>query len=96
MEGKRENLPGERLLMANYPNPFNPGTIIPYRLSAGGHVSLKVFDLLGREVAVLVNDMKAPGEYAVRFDGSGLASGIYICRMEAGGRVETRAMVLLR
>jgi cyanophycinase len=95
-EGKRGVIPGERLLLENYPNPFNPSTIIPYRLLVNAHVSLRVYDLLGREVAVLVDERKAPGNYAVRFDGSALSSGMYFCRIETSGRVETRAMILLR
>jgi immune inhibitor A len=87
----------------NYPNPFNPSTIIKYTvggmrdLGPGARgVSLVVYDVLGREVAVLVNEKKAPGSYQVLFDGSGLASGVYIYRLVAGSSVETKRMLLLK
>jgi hypothetical protein len=84
-------------LMQNYPNPFNPTTKIGYRVPGlGSRVKLSVFDLLGREVAVLVNETKAPGDYEVRFDASGLASGVYLARLQAGGVNLVRSMILLR
>ncbi len=81
-------------LFQNYPNPFNPGTIIPYQLSAASVVRLDVYDVLGRQVAILVDEPKPPGRYEVRFDGAGLANGVYICRLTAGSLVETRKMAL--
>ena len=88
-------------LAQNYPNPFNPSTIISYSVSAKSTVRLAVYDLLGREVALLVNGQQPQGEYAISFDGSGLASGVYLCRLsvtgEAGTAFEsTRRMLLLR
>lgn len=83
-------------LEQNYPNPFNPETRIGFRVGAYGPVKLAVYDMLGREVAVLVNEPKAPGEYAVRFGGPRLASGLYLYRLEAGGVRETRRMLLLK
>lgn len=83
-------------LEQNFPNPFNPRTIIGYRLPASSDVRLAVYDLLGREVAVLVNDRKPPGEYRVRFDGTHLSTGIYFCRFFAGNHVESRKMVLTK
>jgi beta-glucuronidase len=80
----------------NYPNPFNPISEIGLRIAEAGHVSLKVYDLLGREVATLVNEEKAPGSYLVRFDANGLASGVYFYRLIAGRYGETRKMLLLR
>ena len=87
----------------NYPNPFNPFTIIKYTIAGAGgfglgawNTRLVVYDVLGREVAVLVNEKKTPGNYEVRFDGAGLASGIYIYRLTAGGFVETKEMALVR
>ena len=62
-------------LLQNYPNPFNPSTTIRYQLSGVGHVTLKVYDILGREVATLVNETQNPGEYIVKFDGNKFASG---------------------
>jgi beta-glucosidase len=79
-----------------YPNPFNPNSDIRYQISEFRIVKIAVYDLLGREVAVLVNEMKDPGKYTVRFDASGLASGMYLCRMTAGSFVETRKMLLVR
>ena len=91
-------------LLQNYPNPFNPTTVIRYQLPAPGGVEgsgvggvrLVVYDILGRELAVLVNEKKAPGSYEVRFDGSGLASGVYVYRLTAGNYAESRRMVLVK
>jgi hypothetical protein len=82
----------------NYPNPFNPVTSIGYGVSGVGYrdVRLAVYDLLGREVAVLVDEQKAPGDYEVTFDASGLASGVYMYRLTAGEFTLTRRMVVLR
>ncbi|MBC8044195.1 MAG: T9SS type A sorting domain-containing protein, partial [Rhizobacter sp.] len=83
-------------LSQNYPNPFNPATTIRYQLASAGQVSLKVFDMLGKEVATLVNERKAAGNYAVPFNANKLSSGIYFYRLQAGGKVETKKMTLLR
>jgi len=88
--------PLEFVLEPNFPNPFNPTTSVPYQLSAIGDVSLKVYDLLGREVAVLVNERKEPGSYTVTFDAAALSSGVYLYRLTAGSFVETRKMILVR
>jgi hypothetical protein len=83
----------------NYPNPFNGVTRIGFRVPAGAGgegVRLAVYDLLGREVAVLVDAPLAPGSYAMPFDAAGLASGIYLARLQAGGHVETRRMILMK
>ena len=88
------------VLYQNYPNPFNPATVLGFSVPAvSGQspvVSLRVFDILGREVAVLVNERKAPGSYTVRFDGSRYSSGVYYYRLVAGAFVQTRAMVLTK
>ncbi len=68
-------------LSQNYPNPFNPTTAISYQLSAISQVSLKVYDILGREVKTLVDGKEAPGEHMVEFNGSRLASGVYFYRL---------------
>ena len=81
--------------MQNYPNPFNPNTVISREQPFGGHVSLKVYDILGREVATLVNEEKAAGNYKVTFDSKDLASGIYFYRLKADNFVQIRKMVLL-
>ena len=85
-------------LRQNYPNPFNPSTTIGYRLQATGNswVRLGVYDVLGREVAVLVDERKVPGNYEVKWDASGLSSGVYVCRMIAEEYVAARKMLLLR
>ena len=91
-------LPEKFRLDQNYPNPFNPATLIRYSIPVGAynHTSLRVYDLLGREVAVLVNERQSPGTYEVRFDGSGLASGVYLCRLTAGSHTETMRMALVK
>lgn len=82
-------------LYQNYPNPFNPTTEIRYEVSVAGDVRLAIYDLLGREAAVVVSERKPPGSYVVRFDGAGLASGAYLCRMSAGHFAQTRMMMLV-
>jgi hypothetical protein len=80
----------------NYPNPFNPSTEIAYRVPGSGPVRVSVHDLLGREIAVLVDEAKSPGTHEVTFDASGLPSGVYLCRLSAGGRSEARRMLLVK
>ena len=91
----------EFILEQNYPNPFNPSTVISYRLPVIGFVTLKVYDVLGREVAALVNEEKPAGEYEVEFivgqDSSpDIASGIYFYQLKAGEFVETMKMVFIK
>ena len=88
--------PKEFGLMQNYPNPFNPETSIRYSVPRSQHVTLKVYDMLGKEVAVLVNGIKEPGTYSVNFSIANLASGIYIYRMQAGDFVQTKKMTILK
>lgn len=88
--------PVEFGLDQNYPNPFNGTSNIAFRISEVAEVRLQVFDLLGREVATLVNGRMTPGAYVARYDGAGLASGIYLYRLTAGGMVLTRKMVLMK
>ena len=89
-------IPTEFKLEQNYPNPFNPATTIKFTIPTTELVSLKVYDLLGREVAMLVNEEKTPGNYEVKFDGSNLASGMYIYRLQAGDFVQTKKMILMK
>ncbi len=89
-------LPKEYSLSQNYPNPFNPVTTINYQIPKDGFVSLKVYDILGKEIATLVNSDKAQGKYTVEFDGSRFASGMYIYKLQSGDFVETRKMMLLK
>jgi hypothetical protein len=88
--------PDESPLYQNYPNPFNPASEIRYQVSEVGHVRLVVYDLLGRQVATLVNERKEPGMYQVRFEPTGLASGVYFCRLTAGEHTALKKMLLLR
>ncbi|HUI28937.1 MAG TPA: T9SS type A sorting domain-containing protein [Candidatus Acidoferrales bacterium] len=83
-------------LMSNYPNPFNPTTRIPYNLSKSGHVTLKIYDILGREVATLVNENQEIGIHFANFDGSRLASGVYFYRLTAPGISQVKKMLLTK
>jgi parallel beta-helix repeat protein len=89
-------LPTEFALEQNYPNPFNPSTTIKYELPRTSDVRLSVFDMLGRKVSVLVNERRDAGVHEVKFDGSNLASGVYLYRLTAGSFVVTRKLVLVR
>jgi len=91
-----EKLPVQVLLQQNYPNPFNPSTTIKYELPRASIVSLRVFDMLGREVSVLLNERKDAGVHEVKFDAVGLASGVYFYRMQAGDFVQTSKLLLVR
>ena len=88
--------PLEFKLEQNYPNPFNPSTTIKYSIPQAAFVSLKVYDLLGREVASLINDEKPAGYYEVKWNGENFASGIYFYKIEAGSFVETKKMILIK
>lgn len=83
-------------LYNNYPNPFNPATTIEYKIPEPGLVTIKVYDILGREVQTLVDQQLQPGLYSVQFDGSNLASGIYFYRIKAGKFVQTKKLILLK
>jgi hypothetical protein len=89
-------VPGEFSLSPNYPNPFNPETRITFAVKSSVPTTLKVYDLLGREVATLVDERLAPGSYSVPFHGEGLASGTYLYTLTAGSYRETRRMMLVR
>jgi hypothetical protein len=89
-------LPGGIELNQNFPNPFNPTTVIPYQLSAPSDVRLDIYDLQGRQVEVLVNEKEGPGSYQIRFDAAGLSSGVYLYRLTAGRSLQVRKMLLIR
>jgi hypothetical protein len=99
-----QEVPSGFVLEQNYPNPFNPSTIIKYNLPSslqGGEsgvrlVTLKIYNLLGKKLATLVNEQQAPGNYEVKFNGSNLASGVYIYRLQAGNFVSTKKLMLLK
>lgn len=89
-------MPSAFMLLQNYPNPFNPSTRIRYSLGKAGFVSLRVFDVAGREVASLVNEVQDAGFTSVDFDGTSLPSGVYFYRLTSGNVTQTRKMLLLR
>ncbi len=86
----------EAVGLSNYPNPFNPSTLISYTLHVAGYVSVKVYDALGREVATLVNSNQLPGFHSVTFDGSRSASGVYFYRLTAPGVNQVKKMLLVK
>jgi len=92
----KPGIPASFKLMQNFPNPFNPVTNITYSISAHMFVTLKVYDLFGKEVAVLVNQEKAPGDYNVKFDASSLSSGMYLYELKAGAYSLTRKLILMK
>jgi hypothetical protein len=83
-------------LEQNYPNPFNPSTVISYQLPVNSMVSLKIYDILGNEIATLVNEEKPAGSYEVEFKAATLPSGIYFYQLKAGAYSETKKMILLK
>ena len=95
-DGVVEQMPPEHFSLAAYPNPFNPTTTISYQLSAGTHVTLKVYDILGREVETLVNEVQTVGRHEVRFDGSQVAAGVYFYRLIAGNYSDTKKLLLMK
>jgi hypothetical protein len=88
--------PGGYCLSQNYPNPFNPTTKIQFTIVNRQLTIVKVYDVLGREVATVVNEVKKPGTYTVAFNASSLASGVYVCRLQAGDFVQSRRVLLLK
>ena len=95
VEGE-ENIPTEFGLSQNYPNPFNPTTSIEYSVPSSEYVSLKVYDILGNEIAELVNEQKSAGTYRVNFDASSMSSGVYFYRIKTGSFNQVRKMMLLK
>ncbi len=92
----KNEVPTEFSLEQNYPNPFYPTTMIRFKISDVLFTILKIYDILGREIAILVNEEKPPGSYEVEFDGANLTSGIYFYQLKAGNFVETKKMILLK
>jgi hypothetical protein len=91
-----ENIPNSFSLDQNYPNPFNPTTKISWQSAVGSHQIIKVFDVLGKEVATLANEFRDAGRYEVEFDGSALSSGVYFYELIADGFTQTKKMILIR
>ncbi|MGE5430856.1 MAG: T9SS type A sorting domain-containing protein [Syntrophomonadaceae bacterium] len=96
VETVKSTAPGDYKLDQNYPNPFNPSTKISYTIPQNSMVSLKVFDMLGKEVATLVNEQKAPGSYEVTFDGANLTSGMYVYELKTNNFVQNKKMMLVK
>ncbi len=90
------DIPLQFSLEQNYPNPFNPSTTIEYTIPEGGFVTLKIFDILGKEVATLVNEQNDAGKHKVEFHATGLNSGVYFYKIENGNSVETKKFILLK
>jgi hypothetical protein len=88
--------PMEFALEQNYPNPFNPTTVISWQSPVGGHQTLKIYDVLGNEVATLVDEYKEAGRYKLEYDASNLASGVYIYKLTAGSFVSSKKMMVIK
>jgi len=91
-----KKIPVSFILHQNYPNPFNPSTTISYQIPEESYVTLKVFDILGRELAVLVNEEKPVGIYNIKYDATNLSSGIYFYTIKAGDFIQTKKFILLK
>jgi hypothetical protein len=96
VQSSHSSTPVKYSLDQNFPNPFNPVTTIKFSIANSGVVTLKVFDILGREVATLLNEEKPAGNYEVEFNASELASGIYFYKLQSGNYVETKKMILMK
>ena len=96
IKGNKNIIPNKFALYQNYPNPFNPTTIIKYSLPTDEKVVMKVYDILGREIAALVNEIKTAGTYSVQFDGSNLSSGVYFYSITAGANKQVKKMLLAK
>ncbi len=90
------SVPSKTTLEQNYPNPFNPTTVISYELPVRGHVNVKVYDMLGREIAALIDQIQNAGTYSIPWDASHIPSGLYFCRLTAGGYSKTMKITLVR
>ena len=96
VEDEGEPIVNEFRLEQNYPNPFNPKTNIQYAISNRQFVTIKVYDILGNEIAILVDEEKPAGEYEVEFNASSLPSGVYVYQLKAGSFIQTKKMILLK
>jgi hypothetical protein len=91
-----QDLPAHYVLEQNYPNPFNPTTRITFCIPGNKFVTIKIFDLLGREIAMVINEQKPAGIYSIDWNAVGFPSGVYFYRLQAGSFTETKKLVLLR
>jgi hypothetical protein len=96
IQNHSNEIPTETRLLQNYPNPFNPSTKIKFELPSGGLTQLKIYDVLGREILILVNEDLSSGIYEVEFDGSKFASGMYFYSLETKDFKEVKKMVLIK
>jgi hypothetical protein len=96
VEPVASKIPDKYNLEQNYPNPFNPVTRISYDIPKQGFVSIKIYDIIGKEIATLVNENKNPGTYVLEFDGSSFSSGTYIYRLESNGFIAAKKMILIK
>jgi len=92
----KDEIPTSYSLSQNYPNPFNPSTNISYLVPKLSRVVLKVYDILGREVVILVNEQKPAGNYEVMFDGHNLTSGVYFYKLQSGSFIQTKKLMLIK
>jgi len=90
------NIPEKFELKQNFPNPFNPNTVISYSVAKSENVSIKVYDILGKEVQTLVNEVKNPGSYNVMFNAQNLSSGVYFYRLTSGSFTDIKKMTLVK
>ncbi|MCX6135129.1 MAG: T9SS type A sorting domain-containing protein [Ignavibacteriales bacterium] len=93
---RTENTIKTSLFLENYPNPFNPSTVVSFSVPEAGLVTLKIFDLLGREVATLVNEFTTVGTHVAIFNGSSLSSGMYVARLQMAGKTAAAKLLLAR
>ena len=93
---KQNGLINNFKLEQNYPNPFNPNTKINWQSPAGGRQTLKIFDVVGNEIATLIDEVKPAGNYDIEFDASSLSSGVYFYRLNAGAYIQTKKMLLIK
>ena len=96
MEEETDEILTEYIMTQNYPNPFNPTTTIEYTIPTKGLVELRVCDILGREVATIVNQEQLPGKHKVNFDAGSYASGVYFYQLKTSSFIKSRKMVLLK
>ena len=92
----KKHIPQSFQLFQNYPNPFNPTTTIKYQIPEHNFVSIKVFDILGKEIETLVNEEKSKGTYEISWNADYLPSGIYFYQLKSGKYIETKKMLLLK
>jgi hypothetical protein len=92
----KNDIPTQFLLQQNYPNPFNPKTTINFSIPQAGFVTIKIYDILGKEIATLINENKNAGYYKVNFDASSLTSGVYIYRITSNNFVQSKKMLLMK